>query len=84
MEFKEKTVNKNYVYRGKILNVRKDDIVLPDGKCAVREIVEHGGGSTVYCELDGKILFVRQYRYAYDQEILELPAGKIYAQSYTL
>ncbi len=76
MEFKEKTVNKNYVYRGKILNVRKDDIILPDGKCAVREIVEHGGGSTVYCELDGKILFVRQYRYAYGQEILELPAGK--------
>ena len=76
MEFKEKTVNKNYIYRGKILNLRKDDVILPDGKNAVREIVEHGGGSTVYCELDGKILFVKQFRYAYGKEILELPAGK--------
>ena len=76
MEFKEKTVNKNYIYRGKILNLRKDDIILPDGNGAVREIVEHVGGSTVYCELDGKILFVKQYRYAFGKEILELPAGK--------
>ena len=76
MEFKEKTINKNYIYRGKILNLRKDDIILPDGNGAVREIVEHVGGSTVYCELDGKILFVKQYRYAYGKEILELPAGK--------
>ncbi len=76
MDFKEKTVNKNYVYRGKILNLRKDDVTLPDGKSAVREIVEHSGGSTVYCEVDGKILFVKQYRYAYKKELLELPAGK--------
>lgn len=76
MDFKEKTKNKNYIYRGKILNLRKDDIILPDGKDAVREIVEHSGGSTVYCEVDGKILFVKQYRYAYGTELLELPAGK--------
>jgi ADP-ribose pyrophosphatase len=76
MEFKEKTLNKNYVYRGKILNLRKDDIILPDGNTSVREIVEHGGGSTVYCEVDGKVLFVKQFRYAYGKELLELPAGK--------
>lgn len=76
MEFKEKTIRKNYIYRGKILNLRRDDILLPDGNNALREIVEHNGGSTVYCELDGKILFVKQFRYAYGKEILELPAGK--------
>ena len=41
MEFKEKTLKKTYVYNGKILSLRKDDIALPDGKCAIREIVEH-------------------------------------------
>ncbi len=76
MEFKEKTKNKNYVYRGKILNLRKDQVILPDGNEAIREIIEHSGGSTIYCEVDNKILFVKQYRYAYQKEILELPAGK--------
>ena len=35
MEFKEKTVKENYLYKGKILNLRKDDIILPDGKSQV-------------------------------------------------
>ena len=77
MEFKEKTVKENYLYKGKILNLRKDDIILPDGKSAVREIVEHSGGSTVYCEKDGKVLLVKQFRYPYKEEIWELPAGKL-------
>ncbi|MBQ9756282.1 MAG: NUDIX hydrolase [Clostridia bacterium] len=77
MEFKEKTVKVNYLYKGKILNLRKDDIILPDGRSAVREIVEHSGGSTVYCEKDGKVLLVKQFRYPYKEEIWELPAGKL-------
>ncbi len=77
MNFKEKTVSKNYIYKGKILNLRKDDIILPDGNTAIREIVEHSGGCCVLCEMDGKILLVRQFRYPYKEEILELPAGKL-------
>ncbi len=77
MNFKETTVTKNYVYKGRILNLRKDDVILPDGKQSIREIIEHSGGCCVLCERDDKILFVKQYRYAYSQELLELPAGKI-------
>ena len=77
MEFKEKTINKTYVYKGKILSVRKDDITLPDGTPAIREMVEHGGGSAVYCEKDGKILLVKQFRYPYKEELYEIPAGKL-------
>lgn len=77
MDFKERTINKSYLYKGKILNVRKDDVVLPNGNTAVREMVEHSGGSAIVCEKDGKILLVRQFRYPYEQELYEIPAGKL-------
>ncbi len=77
MNLTEKTKSESYFYKGKILNVRKDQVVLPDGKEAVREIIEHSGGSAVLCQKDGKVLLVRQYRYAYQQEMLEIPAGKL-------
>ena len=79
MDFKEKTVGENYIYKGKILNLRKDDVILPDGKPAVREIVEHSGGSAILCVKDGKVLLVKQFRYPYKEEIWEIPAGKVNA-----
>ena len=79
MQYEEKTVNKNYIYKGKILTLRKDDVLLPDGKPAIREIIEHSGGACVVYAEAGKLLFVRQFRYAYGEEILELPAGKLNA-----
>lgn len=79
MNFKEETVKKTYIYNGAILNLRKDEVLLPDGKTAFREIVEHSGGASVLCEKDGKILLVKQFRYPYKEEIYELPAGKINA-----
>ena len=77
MNFKEKTLNKNYIFRGKILNLRKDDVLLPNGKSAIREVIEHLGGSAVYCARDGKVLLVKQYRYPYGEELWEIPAGKL-------
>lgn len=77
MKFEETTVCENYIYKGKILNLRKDDITLPNGKPAVREVIEHSGGACILCEKDDKILLVKQFRYPYKEEILELPAGKI-------
>ena len=79
MQFKEKTVKEEYIYKGKILNLRKDQITLPDGNAAIREVVEHSGGSCILCEKDGKILLVKQFRYPYKKELLELPAGKLNA-----
>lgn len=76
MGFKESTIEKRYVYKGKILNVRADRAAVKRGE-SVREMVEHGGGSAMLCEKDGKILLVKQYRYVYGEEIWELPAGKV-------
>lgn len=73
----EKTVVKNTVYSGKILNLRCDEVLLENGKTAKREIVEHPGGAAILCVLEGKIVLVRQYRYAYQKELLEIPAGKL-------
>ena len=77
MEYVEKTVKANYIYRGKILTLRCDDAELPDGKPCQREIVEHGGGACVLYVKEGEVLLVRQYRYAYGESIYEIPAGKL-------
>lgn len=66
------------VFKGKLLEVRRDVVALPDGAQGVREYVVHPGAVVVLAVLaNGKLLFERQYRYPLRQEFLELPAGKI-------
>ena len=77
MKYDEKTVSENYIYRGKILSLRCDDAILPDGKPCKREIVEHSGGAAVLAKTEKGIALVRQFRYAYHEEIYEIPAGKL-------
>ena len=77
MDYIEKTVKKNYLYQGKILTLRCDDALLPNGEPCKREIIEHSGGACVLYVEDGKVLLVRQYRYAYGESIYEIPAGKL-------
>ena len=77
MKLTEKTLNKNYIYNGKIINLRVDDALLPDGKTAKREIVEHNGGVCVAAITNNdEILLVKQFRYPYGEVIYEIPAGK--------
>lgn len=78
MNLTEKTVNKNYVYKGRIIRVRCDDALLPTGDACIREVVEHNGGVCIAPITDnGELIFVRQFRYPYSEVILELPAGKL-------
>lgn len=57
--------------------MRRDKALLPDGSEAFREVVEHPGGVCVAALTDeGEVLFVRQFRYPYSEEVLEIPAGK--------
>lgn len=77
MNLTEITVKEEYLFKGKIIRLRRDEVVLPDGNNAIREVVEHNGGVCVApLTDDGKLLMVRQFRYPYKEEILELPAGK--------
>lgn len=78
MNFEEKTLKENIIYEGRIITLHVDDIELPDGSRATREIVEHSGGVCVAAMTESKELyFVRQYRYPYKKILLELPAGKL-------
>lgn len=78
MDLTEKTVKKNTIYTGRIINVRNDDAQLPNGMMCQREVVEHPGGVTIAALTDeNELLFVRQFRYPYGEVIPELPAGKL-------
>ncbi|MBR2592940.1 MAG: NUDIX hydrolase, partial [Oscillospiraceae bacterium] len=66
------------VYSGKLLNIYRDTVLLENGNTSVREIAKHPGGVCVAAlEDDGSLWFVRQYRYAVGEDVLELPAGKL-------
>lgn len=73
----EKTISNEMIYSGKILNLKKIEVELDNGKSSYREIVEHRGGVAIVAEIDSKILFVKQYRKSIEQDLLEIPAGKI-------
>ena len=77
MNFTEKQLKEEYVFKGKIINVRRDDALLPNGNTAIREVVEHLGGICVAALTENnEILMIRQFRYPYMKEVLEIPAGK--------
>jgi ADP-ribose pyrophosphatase len=81
----EQTVRGEWVFRGKLLQVRRDLVRLPDGATAEREYVEHPGAVMILPFLDtGELVMERQYRYPLRRDILELPAGKIDAGEPTL
>jgi hydrolase, NUDIX family len=77
MELTEKTLNEEYIYKGRIIKVRRDEVELPNGHKSMREVVEHSGGVCVLPLTDrDEVIFVRQFRYPYKEVILEIPAGK--------
>jgi ADP-ribose pyrophosphatase len=78
MEFFEKTVDRNRIYEGKIINLRKDTAELCDGKLVLREVVEHPGGVVILpVDEQANVYLVRQFRYPFSKELLEAPAGKL-------
>ena len=74
----EKKIDGKVIYDGKIIKVFKDRVLCPNGNESVREIVNHNGGAGVLLINDKEeILLVKQFRYAYKEELYEIPAGKL-------
>ncbi|EGQ2800454.1 NUDIX hydrolase [Staphylococcus pseudintermedius] len=78
MHFEEKTISKESIYKGKIIEVEKHKVSLPNNQTAYREVVKHNGAVAI-CALtpDQQVILVKQYRKALEQELLEIPAGKL-------
>ncbi|MEM2107607.1 MAG: NUDIX hydrolase [Candidatus Bathyarchaeia archaeon] len=74
----EELVSSTRIYDGKMINLRVDQVKLPDGSLHQREIVEHPGAVAILPVLDdGRILLIRQYRHAVGKILLEIPAGTL-------
>ncbi len=78
MNMEEKKLSGIDIYKGKVIHVVKDKVLCPNGNEALREIVKHNGGAAILCLNDKEeVLLERQYRYAYNEIIYEIPAGKL-------
>lgn len=78
MDFEEKVIKNQTLYHGAILDLDLEDVLLPNGQTAKREIVHHHGAvGIIPIDADGKLVVVKQWRAPMAQETLEIPAGKI-------
>ena len=65
-------------FKGRIFTVTVDRVTVPNGRTVTFDMVRHPG-SVVLLPMhdDGRIVLIRQYRYALDRWIWELPAGSL-------
>lgn len=74
----EKKLKSDLVYKGSFLKVLRDEVELPNGKKSTREYIPHPGAAMIIPVTDnGKLVMIRQFRYAVQKVFIEFPAGKI-------
>src|SRR5690625_7674671 len=74
-KFEEKTIQTKRVFKGKVISLQVDDVLLPNGKESKRQIVKHPGAVAVIAlTADDRIVFVSQYQKPLERSLLELPA----------
>lgn len=77
------TVSSQRLYSGRVLNLDVDRVRFPDGSEGQLELIRHSGAAAVVPFLDepnevsARILLIRQYRYAADRFLYEIPAGRL-------
>jgi len=78
MALAEKQVDSTNVFDGRLLHVYKDNIILPNGHRSTREYIKHlGAVAVVALDDDGRIAIEHQFRYPFQAELIEIPAGKL-------
>lgn len=66
------------MFRGRVIDVGLETVVLPNGKSVELEIIRHpGGAAAVALDEQGRVCLLRQFRHAAGGWLWELPAGKI-------
>lgn len=76
-ELYEQLIEENVVFDGNVIRVENNKVRLPNGNEANREVVYHRGAACVIAIVDNHMYFVKQFRIAPDEVLLEVPAGKI-------
>jgi ADP-ribose pyrophosphatase len=77
---RETTTSSEQIWKGRLLDVRRDEVRLPDGHLAHREYIVHPGAVMVVAMLDAERLIVeRQWRHPIGRALIEFPAGKLEA-----
>jgi ADP-ribose pyrophosphatase len=72
------TISSRQAYRGSFLTLSVDEVALPDGRTCTLEMIRHPGAAAVVpIDAKGHVVLVRQYRYATDGWLVEIPAGKL-------
>ncbi len=75
-QLRERLIASRAAFAGRFISVTVDEVELPDGRAAMREIVHHPGAVAVVPLLDdGRVIMIRQYRQAAGKVLWELPAG---------
>lgn len=78
MNMREKKIDGELIFDGVVVKVEKDRVLCPNGNVSYREIVRHNGGAAILCITpNDEIILEKQFRYAYDEVIYEIPAGKL-------
>ena len=77
MDKKETRLNSEQIYNGRVISLRRDEVLCPNGQKSLREVVTHHGGVGILIKVDDKFIIEKQYRYALNEEIIEVPAGKL-------
>lgn len=78
MEYFEKTIKEEEIYKGKIISLKVAEVVVPNNIKAFRELVSHPGGVGILAYIDkDTILLVQQFRKPFEKTMLEIPAGKL-------
>lgn len=73
----EKILSSSHPFSGRLIKLRVDEVILPNGRKTTREIVEHGGAVAVLALQGDRVLMERQYRHTAERVMWEIPAGTI-------
>ena len=74
----EKTLDSDTRFEGRVFTLTVDTVELENGRTSTREVVHHNGGACIAALTENdEVYLVRQFRYAFGQELWELPAGKL-------
>lgn len=78
MKLTEEKLDSTLKYKGVVIDVYNDRVLLENGKEATRDVVRHPGGVCVVAlNENNEVYFVRQFRYPHGKVLLEIPAGKL-------